>query len=573
MPPFCRRLAVVVASALLVGAASDARAQVPTTTSPAASDAQRAEAQTHFDRALAHFDREEWQAALVEFLKSRELLPTKGNTKNAAICLRKVGRFDESLDMFEALLRDFPDLAPADKALAQKEIGELQASVGTVAFEGAPDGASITVDGVERGKTPLKGPLRLSAGSHAVRASMEGSLPFESKLDLAGKQAAVVKVTLARLTQAGRLKVAEHDGKAMDVVIDGAVVGKTPWEGALAPGEHVALLRGEGKLGTPPSAVTIAVDKVASLDLLAEELRGEARLEPLPGSATVKIDDVTVGRGVWEGRLRHGPHRIEATADGYLPLKKEVNLAPDARQVIPLALARDPSLVGGRPGIVVELDAAVALGLLSGGDVEDKCTGACTKGLPFGFQGMLHGTYQLGSGLGFGLGAGYMLLSHDVTGRPETISAPGRAPNQGTVDESLRLGGVRAQLEGQYKAGETWPVTLRLGVGVLLGSEKDDRSGSFKDSKGTPYHVSSSQSPAATFLTISPEARIGRKFGNFEINAGVEVVVLAALKKPEWDGSKTVAAGSDGIGVAPSLSLAGGIMLAAVPGIGAKYEF
>jgi hypothetical protein len=569
MNALCRRLAMVLACALFVGAASEAHAQVPETTPD-----KRAEAQQHFNLALTHFDREEWQAALVEFLKSRELLPTKGNTKNAAICLRKVGRFDESLDMFEALLRDFPDVAPADKALAQKEIGELQASVGTVTFEGAPEGASITVDGVDRGKAPLKGPLRLSAGSHAVRVTMEGALPFEAKLDLVGKQAAVVKVTLARLTQAGRLKVTEHDGKALDVVVDGAVVGKTPWEGALAPGDHVALLRGEGKLGTPPSAVKITIDKVSSLDLLAEELRGEARIEPLPASASITIDDVPVGRGTWEGRLRHGPHRIAATADGYLPLTKDVSLAPDTRQVIPMALQRDPSLVGGRPGIVLELDGAAALGLVFGGDLDDRCTGSCSAGLPIGFQGMLHGTYQLGSGLGFGVGAGYLSLGRDVTGRAETITAPGRPANNGTLDESLRLGGLRAQLEGQYKAGDTWPVTLRLGVGVLLGSLSDDRSGNFTDSKNTPYKVSTKQSPSATYLSISPEARIGRKLGqHFEVNVGVEVLVLTALKKPEWDTSKTIGAGGDGIGVFPSASLAGGILVAAVPGLGAKYEF
>src|SRR5262245_57725646 len=59
------------------------------------------EARTHFERGVAHFDRREWQPALAEFLRSRELAPTRGNTKNAAICLRKVGRFDDALDLFE----------------------------------------------------------------------------------------------------------------------------------------------------------------------------------------------------------------------------------------------------------------------------------------------------------------------------------------------------------------------------------------------------------------------------------------------------------------------------------------
>lgn len=88
---------------------------------PATGDAAKDDARGHFDLGISHFDREEWAAALVEFLKSRELFPTKGNTKNAAICLRKVGRFDEALDLFEALLRDFSDLSPTDHDLAQRD--------------------------------------------------------------------------------------------------------------------------------------------------------------------------------------------------------------------------------------------------------------------------------------------------------------------------------------------------------------------------------------------------------------------------------------------------------------------
>src|SRR3569623_2298163 len=57
-----------------------------------ATDQQKADAKSHFDAGISHFDRQEWAAALVEFLKSRELYPTRGNTKDAAICLRKVGR-------------------------------------------------------------------------------------------------------------------------------------------------------------------------------------------------------------------------------------------------------------------------------------------------------------------------------------------------------------------------------------------------------------------------------------------------------------------------------------------------
>jgi hypothetical protein len=37
---------------------------------------------------------------------------------------------------------------------------------------------------------------------------------------------------------------------------------------------------------------------------------------------------------------------------------------------------------------------------------------------------------------------------------------------------------------------------------------------------------------SATFLYVAPEVRLGRRFGeNFEINVGVEFLVMAALKQ------------------------------------------
>jgi hypothetical protein len=546
-------------------------------TPPAVSEDRKAEARAHFELGLSHFDREEWSAALVEFLKSRELLPTRTNTKNAAICMRKLGRFDESLDLFEALLRDFPDVSPTERALAQREIADLQASVGTVTIEGAPEGASVSIDAVDRGKTPLKGPLRVAAGSHTLRITVEGALPFEARLDIVGRQATVVQAKLLQLTQSGRLHITEHDGKTLDVVVDGAVVGKTPWNGALAPGKHAVLLRGDEGLGTEPTLVSVEIDKLASLDLVAETLRGALRVEPKPSSALVTIDGIPVGTGPWEGRLRHGPHRLLVTLDGYLAFSRDVSLSPDAREVIPAPLERDPALLIApveRARIALEIDAALPLGLVVGGDLRDGCTGSCSASLPVGVHGTLHATYSFRSGFGVGINAGYLFLTRTLSGRAETITPVSRPLNAGTVEDSLRLGGLTAGGEAQYKTGEMLPITLRLGLGILIGTMTDSRTGTFTDSTSASYALSTKGSAGATYLYVAPEARIGKRFGeHFEVNAGVELLVMTGLSIPKWDSTKLVKAGADGFGTMPSNTMMGGIVIVPAPGLGAKYEF
>src|SRR5262249_20181463 len=166
----------------------------------------------------------------------------------------------ESLGMYEALLREFPDLPADTKATAQREIVELRGLVGTIEIDGAELGAGVSVDGESRGDYPLLEPLRVRVGGHVVRVYKEGFEPFERRLDIAGGQRAQVTAHLRALRneEIGRLQVVELGGKELDVLVDGVAVGKTPrWEGPVAVGNHVVTLRGEGDLGTQPVSVPV----------------------------------------------------------------------------------------------------------------------------------------------------------------------------------------------------------------------------------------------------------------------------------------------------------------------------
>src|SRR5262249_42527609 len=154
----------------------------------------------------------------------------------------------------------------------------------------ADPGASVLVDGRPRGTTPLAAPLRVSAGTRVVRVVKEGYLPIEERVDVAAKQTAIVRAKLLALVASGRLRVTEASQRSLDVLVDGAIVGKTPYEGNFDLGAHVIVLRGEGNLGTQPVAATLQKGQIASLTLAAEELGAIARIEPTPAGASVAID-------------------------------------------------------------------------------------------------------------------------------------------------------------------------------------------------------------------------------------------------------------------------------------------
>lgn len=327
------------------------------------------EAQARFQKGLEYYAQEAWDAALSEFVLSRATYPTRAATKNAALCLRKLRRFDEAFGMFEELLHS-ANLSEADRSLAQGALAELALGLGALRIEGAAAGAAVVVDGRYRGILPLPGPLRIGVGAHEVRAFKEGLDLFGATVEVTANQETTV--TLRSLSTGGRLRVTEQRGRVLDVVIDGNVMGKTPWEGSLTVGEHLVTLRGsvnldampecapgeqiaakrraaslgQVELGTQPVSVPIRLRESTQLTLTAEPLETLLRIEPMPGGASVVIDSVVVGRGIWEGRLRVGNHKIEVMAEGFDTEMRRVTLLPRARQLLSFELERSAQAPG-----------------------------------------------------------------------------------------------------------------------------------------------------------------------------------------------------------------------------------
>ncbi len=445
-------------------------------------EAKRSEARSYFEKGLAFFEKEAWDAALAEFFRSRRIYPTRAATENAAFCLRQLRRLDEALEMFEDMLK-FSNLTEAKRKTAEAAIAELQGQIGTLRIEGAEAGASIVVDGRYRGTLPLAGPLRVGVGTHEIRAFKEGSDPFGTTIEVKGKEEAVVQ--LRSLSTGGRLKVTEQHQRVLEVVVDGIVVGKTPWEGSLSVGEHLVTLRGsldldaipecapgyegalQGKraaprgnveLGTQPVSVPIRLREVTKLTLTAEALDTSLRVEPTPGGASVSVDSVVVGRGAWEGRLRVGEHKVEVTADGFLPQTRRVSLERRKRQVVKIDLERDRSAAGFQTKRNVAAGTAFTVGALGLGvgavagalalaeihGVESRCVGIrCppSEQANVSAAGTLADVSTVGLVVGgLGVAAGSIILISLRTGTSVPLS----------TSAALRVGVGRFEFEGRF---------------------------------------------------------------------------------------------------------------------------
>jgi hypothetical protein len=495
---------------------------------------------------------ENWDAALVEFMASRELFPTRAALSNIPLSLRRLKRYAEAIEAYRELLQKFgPSLTPDERKKVDEALAELRTLTGEIDVESDPAGATIVIDGQQRGTTPLPEALLVNAGTHSVRVSKEGYESYDAQVPVAGKQRKVVQAKLRRIVRGGTLVVREASGTVLEVLVDGAVVGKTPWQGTLSVGVHGVALRGEGDLGTPPSAATIVEGQTTTVTLAAKKLDARVRVEPVPSSARVDIDGVGVGSGIWEGQLESGNHRIEVYAPGHVPYRKEIAVSSGRREIVRVALERDLTnpmwKVGYRSHLFVELVGGVAFSNGFGTTADASCdkqvtltdgssvAGCSEQSASMGFLVGGRGGYQFTSGLGVEVFLGYLNMSETLTRAMlvggETRGTTKLSFSSPAAEDSTSVSAPFGALSASYQFFDKTPLLFRLWGGVMRARVKHGLKGTY--SGDVPYGADMTQTisqpvdvvePAMNVWVplVGPEIRFGYRINKrFAVDLGV----------------------------------------------------
>lgn len=561
---------------------------------PEARASRFAEAHEHYQKARALLETNDIPAALAEFLAARRVYPTWSATASSARCLQLLHRYDEALDMFEILLRDYEQVLPKDaKSAAQQALIDMHRLVGAVTIVDAEVDAAITIDGRYRGTYPSPNPFRVPAGTHIIRVYKEGHEPFETSVDIAGDQVLPIAARLRKLDMdnSGRLRVTEMSNRALDVLIDGNLVGKTPWEGPLRDGEHTIVLQGSEEWGTQPATVFVKRGKTESLGLAAERLEATLHIIPKPAGAAIAIDGIPVGRGVWQGKLRQGPHRLEVAAEGFVLFVKEQSLAKGADETIDVTLARDPSSPlwkDNRGRLFVEGIFGLSIVPTFRGDIVGACEGSCSQWFGWGGRFTARVGYRFpGKFLG-SLDVGGIYEWQRITDRKALIVPTGLTQEHGVVSDTLSLRSMMLGLSIGIGAGEKkMPISLRLGVGALIGGKfRDHRVGTFttnpRTSDGTTYPAESyevdvTQVPSMFSLYAAPEIQIAFPLSeHLYLGVGIEALLLLtpALGMPQWSpNTSKVDAGTSGQATFMKEDLMGSVLCVITPQASVRYEF
>jgi PEGA domain len=145
---------------------------------------QLVQAKELFRRGVALLNAGQTEPALEAFLRSRAVLPSSKNTVNAAICLERLGRYDEAFELYQEVVARFAgDLAPEDRENLAPVIAALRKKIGYLELSANAAGA-VTVAGRPRGVLPFNAALPILPGRQTIRIQKDGYDPFESTVEL-----------------------------------------------------------------------------------------------------------------------------------------------------------------------------------------------------------------------------------------------------------------------------------------------------------------------------------------------------------------------------------------------------
>jgi len=145
--------------------------------------------------------------------------------------------------------------------LTTRDTGAMRAGEGELAVQSRPPGARVTVDGEERGVTPLT--VRLNSGAHVLEVRVGDSEPRVIPLTIQAGMQTSQYIELQDVRATGTLEIRSEPAGAR-VLIDGQPRGTTPATVRdLLAGEHTVVVEAGGRKAT--QTVTIEAGSTAQI--------------------------------------------------------------------------------------------------------------------------------------------------------------------------------------------------------------------------------------------------------------------------------------------------------------------
>jgi hypothetical protein len=312
------------------------------------SPAVKAEARARFDEGLRLFEANDYPAALAEFKRAYDLIPNLVVMYNVGLVYAAMNRPVDAVDSLDlALANGGAQLNAQQRANANKARAEQAARIAQVMIV-TDRPATIEIDGVEAGKTPLANPLRVASGLHTIAVVATGFLPSRREVMFAGQVTETLTLALLPATSASAHLTISASPVGTELLVNGKPVGVAPLGASVAvePGSVRVEAR---RAGYRTASQTLKVDDGASgtVELVLEEdpgatdaPRGRLRLALAEPGAEISVDGMVKALGPDQTlQLPAGPHQLRVARAGFQPSERRVDVEAGKETSLTVTLA------------------------------------------------------------------------------------------------------------------------------------------------------------------------------------------------------------------------------------------
>lgn len=233
---------------------------------------------------------------------------------------------------------DWTGTAAAVKGSTTQVIANLKHGVYALAVTSTPPGATVTLDGTNKGVTPVT-IAGLKPRNYNVVVTLRGYAPISRTVDLSDPGQAAQVFTLQQAS--GKVSVTS-DPTGARVLLDGKDYGKTPLKlDSLPVGDYTLTLKLDGNkdiTDTLSVAEGSPLNKNYKFDLAA----GTLSIETAPTGASVTIDGKPTGlvTPCTIRTLQEGTHDVYLELSGHMPWSGEITVTKGESARLNIALTK-----------------------------------------------------------------------------------------------------------------------------------------------------------------------------------------------------------------------------------------
>ncbi len=226
-------------------------------------------AKAEYAAARILYDDGDFAGALEKLRSAYEISKDPRLLWNMAACQKNLRHYAEVVRLVDRYLSEGQGyVSDTDRSDATSLLDTVKDFISRVEVTCNEPGATVFVDEVSAGTTPLSAPLPVDMGSHKIRISKAGFVDFSTAAELPGGRPFSVNAELVAERHQGKLRVVAEPEDVLQ--IDGKAVGTGLWEGVLQSGTHSVYVTAKGKI-PHQTEVAITDNQVSSLHVSLED--------------------------------------------------------------------------------------------------------------------------------------------------------------------------------------------------------------------------------------------------------------------------------------------------------------